>query len=650
MGELLSLQRGTSEGRYFSHSSQAKRTVYLADNRTNALPQRALKDARPRVDRIKQYKQKIARSAPTISDNATQLAAVSAPHQQSESVSSSPNHTGLPAPLKSGVEALSGMSMDHVRVHYNSAKPAQLNAHAYAQDSDIHLASGQEKHLPHEAWHVVQQAQGRVQPTRQMKSGVPVNDEDGLEAEADVMGEKALQLSQMVRNDDEDEPEWLHSEVTTQKNQNLPFASSESQNLHGNSVAQMVVAPQGGPYGEEGPLFANIVQNIRPPGTSAQNFALLRGMFSAIGEINWVSSALEGNEIINAALGSLEDDEDIDFLRGIEGQLDPLVEQGNALVEQFNAGNFDQRIVIAGQLVNLRLQILPLVAQLRANFAPGGGGFGAIGRATEVEGRTVEEGQREGGPNASDRFLAETILAGNALTDTHHVEGGQDQAHQIGPIRLVVAGQNIPPPYAPLNADDIAIVENILNAIPAPAPQEKQANQDFFVRARGPGGQQAAMANTNARGYAWFYGVNGWNQTRWEWLHLRGAGLGGATDGTNLVLGTRDANTQMIPFESHVRALQTVARASGNYIGVGVRWQATAPILRHAYENIVMQWDAPRTVQGEQADSPRLDGEVTIHPLAGGQVLSKAEVRHIEDALVSIRDAVVVPEQAGDAM
>ncbi len=102
------------------------------------------------------------------------------------------NKTGMPDNLKSGIENLSGMSMDHVKVHYNSSQPAQLNALAYAQGSDIHIAPGQEKHLPHEAWHVVQQAQGRVQATTQMKTGVPVNDDPGLEHEADVMGEKAL--------------------------------------------------------------------------------------------------------------------------------------------------------------------------------------------------------------------------------------------------------------------------------------------------------------------------------------------------------------------------------------------------------------------------------------------------------------------------
>jgi metal-dependent HD superfamily phosphatase/phosphodiesterase len=101
----------------------------------------------------------------------------------------------LPNQLKTGIESLSGMSMDHVKVHYNSSKPAQLNAHAYAQGSQIHLASGQEKHLPHEAWHVVQQAQGRVQATTQMKESVPVNDDVGLEREADVMGAKAASVS-----------------------------------------------------------------------------------------------------------------------------------------------------------------------------------------------------------------------------------------------------------------------------------------------------------------------------------------------------------------------------------------------------------------------------------------------------------------------
>ena len=103
------------------------------------------------------------------------------------------NSTGLPDQLKSGIENLSGFSMDDVKVHYNSSAPAQLQAHAYAQGTNIHLAPGQEKHLPHEAWHVVQQKQGRVKPTMQLKSKVNVNDDVSLEKEADMMGAKAVQ-------------------------------------------------------------------------------------------------------------------------------------------------------------------------------------------------------------------------------------------------------------------------------------------------------------------------------------------------------------------------------------------------------------------------------------------------------------------------
>lgn len=105
-----------------------------------------------------------------------------------------PARTGLPERLKAGVEALSGLSMDTIRVHHNSPEPARLQAHAYTKGSDIHLAPGQERHLPHEAWHVVQQAQRRASPTRRTL-GVDLNDDPGLEAEADTMGARAAALS-----------------------------------------------------------------------------------------------------------------------------------------------------------------------------------------------------------------------------------------------------------------------------------------------------------------------------------------------------------------------------------------------------------------------------------------------------------------------
>ena len=109
------------------------------------------------------------------------------------------NRTGLPDRLKTGIEALSGFSLDDVRVHLNSSKPAELNAFAYAQGSDIHLAPGQERYLPHEAWHIVQQRQGRVKPT--ISGGaMPINDSPALEHEADQMGAKAIRTAHQAQN------------------------------------------------------------------------------------------------------------------------------------------------------------------------------------------------------------------------------------------------------------------------------------------------------------------------------------------------------------------------------------------------------------------------------------------------------------------
>lgn len=103
------------------------------------------------------------------------------------------SHGQMPDQLRSGLERLSGLDLSSVRVNYNSSKPAQLNAHAYAQGNTIEVAPGQQQHLPHEGWHVVQQMQGRVRPTAS-SNGIPINDDPSLEAEADSMGRRALNV------------------------------------------------------------------------------------------------------------------------------------------------------------------------------------------------------------------------------------------------------------------------------------------------------------------------------------------------------------------------------------------------------------------------------------------------------------------------
>lgn len=120
------------------------------------------------------------------------------PAQFKADTSQQENRTGLPDNLKSGLEKLSGMDMSDVKVHYNSSQPEQMHAYAYTQGTDIHVGSGQERHLPHEAWHIAQQKQGRVSPTMQM-NGTAINDDPGLEKEADRMGTKASSHRQLKR-------------------------------------------------------------------------------------------------------------------------------------------------------------------------------------------------------------------------------------------------------------------------------------------------------------------------------------------------------------------------------------------------------------------------------------------------------------------
>jgi hypothetical protein len=104
-----------------------------------------------------------------------------------------PRRESLPPALHAGLETLSGFRLDGVSVHYNSPEPERLDAEAFTRGRTIHLAPGQERHLPHEGWHLVQQARGGVAANGRV-AGKPLNDNPGLEREADVMGARAAGL------------------------------------------------------------------------------------------------------------------------------------------------------------------------------------------------------------------------------------------------------------------------------------------------------------------------------------------------------------------------------------------------------------------------------------------------------------------------
>ena len=103
----------------------------------------------------------------------------------------------MPEAVQSKMESAIGADFSDVNIHVGS-QASDVGALAYTQGSDIHFAPGQynpdsssgQQLLGHELAHVKQQREGRVQPTTQAK-GLPINDDPGLEREADRMGQKA---------------------------------------------------------------------------------------------------------------------------------------------------------------------------------------------------------------------------------------------------------------------------------------------------------------------------------------------------------------------------------------------------------------------------------------------------------------------------
>ncbi|MCG8701762.1 MAG: DUF4157 domain-containing protein, partial [Bacteroidales bacterium] len=106
------------------------------------------------------------------------------------------NRTGIPNKLKTGFENISGYSMDDVKVHYNSPKPAQLQALAYTQGSNVYIGPRQEKHLAHELGHVLQQKINTVPVTNKL-NGVNLNTDLRLEHQADIFAKQATAASNL---------------------------------------------------------------------------------------------------------------------------------------------------------------------------------------------------------------------------------------------------------------------------------------------------------------------------------------------------------------------------------------------------------------------------------------------------------------------
>lgn len=287
------------------------------------------------------------------------------------------------------------------------------------------------------------------------------------------------------------------------------------------------------------------------------------------------------------------------------------------------------------------------ITTISGYFSQGGtSGFSAKGRAHDI-GTTVtytkdssmdieiDKNQKE-----DKTFIKNVKIGKDVLTKQVNVHKEQLVENVKGPVQ--VGGQK-------KDAIDKYDAKDVLNQLeknlsPITTPQNVAFRTYPAAKDRGQG-QYANMGNTNARGYAYLLNLKGHNSAQWEWLHIRAASLGGATDSTNLVVGTRDANTHMIPFEANIRALAGIVSQNPKlYKQLDVTWQALNQVdsAKHAYKGIGIAWKL--IPQSGLKKGPKglenAEGQAVFDVLQTGSLLAKKEVELLEEVLKTAREGL----------
>lgn len=146
------------------------------------------------------------KEAPTqmMEDKEEEIQAKKGQHPDSSAGKTTNSFANLNMSLQAKMQNSFSTSFQDVDIHQNDASATRMGALAYTQGNNVHFAPGQfnpntqggQELLGHELTHVVQQREGRVQPTKQGK-GKAVNDSPTLENEADNIGNKAANGQQV---------------------------------------------------------------------------------------------------------------------------------------------------------------------------------------------------------------------------------------------------------------------------------------------------------------------------------------------------------------------------------------------------------------------------------------------------------------------
>lgn len=333
----------------------------------------------------------------------------------------------------------------------------------------------------------------------------------------------------------------------------------------------------------------------------------------------------------------LDDDEDIRIIESYRNKLILLRRDARRILNEIitlpapkrnlrsQTGDRDR---LDSELNGCSLKAHVYLSELKRIFPMNAGGFGAKGRAhnlnTEVNPMNIPKGK-----SLNNHYFNNITLDGKTSGVKVYKESAKAPNEKSGPLQILGYSYD-KNKVIDKNKLLISVNQNLSNII---TPQKVNFKNTPVGKDR-EGGQYKNMNNTNAAGYAWLLDRLGGQ--RWEWLHIRGAGLGGATNSTNLVAGTRDANTHMIPFESNIRHLGTAVKTHPNkYSRLQVTWSVSGYIARYAYSTIKIEWNLFRKNGTKQAT-----GSVSFDPLDTSNNISKNEVDKIENILSEIRNGL----------
>lgn len=510
--------------------------------------------------------------------------------------------TGLPERLKARIETASGLKMDDVRVHHGSPIPTKVGAAACTRGADIYIGPGQERYLAHEAWHVVQQKQARVSVPASAEA-VGINADPRLEREADVMGESVWRLPFISPLNRATSPPPIQPVVQCKmsfdpgikayvvKNRDYVFIGYDKQisyyiefkelskirtvarniwteilkeskkrtNLRKIHEAEVGTAKKGYPPGlapgdkqYEDERFA--ATKLHLVGQRAPGHALFAYLF--MGKSEWKKEDLKEKMAIwhlqRKAWDGIkiyhpdnEDEEKTNTMRSENAStlykkfpdkisnlfVQILLNEGDPLVKSSGADN-DRSATPKGQIKVAAGDKKKL--EMEDEYKKYSNGDLTVqevrGKLDGVKGTEIHLGHIKGiyNTNASTR---------QRKSENFYIKGKAYSKQDI------------------INKKNDRELRNSYAELMRKKPQ-KQIATTFSRKDRGKG-QAVAMGGWSANAAIVASNIldnNRYNESlAWEWLHIRGAGIGGPTIPGNLTPGTYSANSEMIPIENKIK-------------------------------------------------------------------------------------------------